>query len=166
MTKPGIAGHIARVFIHSKLTPLFIIAAFALGAASLWKIPREEDPQIIVPMIDIFVPMPGASAEEVENRVSAPVERLIRGIPGIEYVYSTSQPGMSMITARFYVGQNEDHAIVQTYKVLSGNMDKMPAGVSPPIIKVRSINDVPILTLTLSGRIKDVVIRVSGPLCD
>ncbi|MHB1937168.1 MAG: efflux RND transporter permease subunit [Acidobacteriaceae bacterium] len=151
MTKPGIAGHIARVFIHSKLTPLFIIAAFALGAASLWKIPREEDPQIIVPMIDIFVPMPGASAKEVEDRVSAPVERLIRDIPGVEYVYSTSQPGMSMITARFYVGQKEDHAIVQTYKVLNGNLDKMPPGASPPIIKVRSINDVPILTLTLSG---------------
>ena len=151
MTKPGIAGTIARTFIHSKLTPLFIIAAFALGAASLWNIPREEDPQIIVPMIDVFVPMPGASAKEVEDRVSAPIERLIRDIPGVEYVYSTSQPGMSMVTARFYVGQKEDHAIVQIYKVLNGSMDKMPAGVNPPIIKVRSIDDVPILTLTLSG---------------
>lgn len=151
MSKPGIAGTIARAFIHSKLTPLFIIAAFALGAASLWKIPREEDPQIIVPMIDIFVPMPGASAKEVEDRVSAPVERLIRDIPGVEYVYSTSQPGMSMVTARFYVGQKEDHAVVQTYKELNGNLDKMPPGAKPPLIKVRSINDVPILTLTLSG---------------
>ncbi|MFP5210957.1 MAG: efflux RND transporter permease subunit, partial [Acidobacteriota bacterium] len=151
MTKPGIAGTIARAFIHSKLTPLFIIAAFALGAASLWKIPREEDPQIIVPMVDIFVPMPGASAKEVEDRVSAPVERLVRDIPGVEYVYSTSQPGMSMVTARFYVGQKEDHAVVQTYKVLNGSLDKMPPGASPPMIKVRSINDVPILTLTLSG---------------
>ena len=151
MIKPGIAGTIARAFIHSKLTPLFIIAAFALGAASLWKIPREEDPQIIVPMIDIFVLMPGASAKEVEDRVSAPMERLIRDIPGVEYVYSTSQPGMSMVTARFYVGQKEDHAVVQTYKVLNGNLDKMPPGARAPIIKVRSINDVPILTLTLSG---------------
>jgi multidrug efflux pump subunit AcrB len=151
MTKPGIAGSIARAFIHSKLTPLFIIAAFALGAASLWRIPREEDPQIIVPMVDIFVPMPGASAKEVENWVSAPVERLVRDIPGVEYVYSTSQPGMSMVTARFYVGQKEDHAVVQTYKVLNGSLDKMPPGASPPMIKVRSINDVPILTLTLSG---------------
>ena len=151
MNKPGIADTIARAFIHSKMTPLFIIAAFALGAASLWKIPREEDPQIVVPMIDIFVPMPGASAKEVEDRVSVPVERLIRDIPGVEYVYSTSQPGMSMVTARFYVGQKEDHAVVQTYKVLNGNLDKMPPGASQPIIKVRSINDVPILTVTLSG---------------
>ncbi len=149
--KSGIAGSIARMFIHSKLTPLFIVAAFALGAASLWKIPREEDPQIIVPMIDIFVPMPGASAKEVEDRVSTPVERLIRNIPGIEYVYSTSQPGMSMVTARFYVGEKEDHAVVQTYKELNGNLDKMPAGAGPPILKVRSIDDVPVLTLTISG---------------
>lgn len=151
MTKPGIAGTVARAFIQSKLTPLFVIASFVLGAASLLKIPREEDPQIIVPMVDIFVPMPGASAKEVESRVSEPVERLIRDIPGIEYVYSTSQPGMSMITARFYVGQKEDHALVQIYKRLNGNLDRMPPGVGLPIVKVRSINDVPMLTLTLSG---------------
>ncbi|HEV2275212.1 MAG TPA: efflux RND transporter permease subunit [Acidobacteriaceae bacterium] len=151
MNKPGIAGTIARVFIRSKLTPLFIIAAFALGAISLLNIPREEEPQIVVPMIDIFVPMPGASAKEVEERVSSPLERLIRNISGVEYTYSTSQPGMGMVTARFYVGQSEDHAVVQIYKVVNGSMDRLPPGASPPIIKVRSINDVPMLTVTLSG---------------
>ena len=151
MSKQGIAGGIARAFIRSKLTPLFVVAAFALGAFSLLKIPREEDPQIVVPMIDIFVAMPGASAKEIEDRVSAPVERLVRDIPGVEYVYSTSQPGMSMVTVRFYVGQEENHAVVQVYQKMDGNLDRIPPGAVPPIVKVRSINNVPMLTLTLSG---------------
>lgn len=152
MSRLGIAGTIAHTFIRSKLTPLLVIGAFALGAFSLLEIPREEEPQIIVPMIDIFVQFPGASAKEVEERVSVPVEQMLRDIPGVEYVYSTSQPGMSMVTARFYVGQKEDDAIVQTYKKLNGGADRMPAGLSPPLVKVRSINDVPMMTLTLTGR--------------
>jgi multidrug efflux pump subunit AcrB len=151
MSKLGIAGGIAHTFIRSKLTPLFVVAAFLLGAFSLLQIPREEEPQIVVPMIDIFVQFPGASAKEVDERVSSPVERLVRDIPGVEYVYSTSQPGMAMITARFYVGQKEDDAVVQTYKKLNGAQDRMPPGVSPPLVKVRSINDVPMMALTLSG---------------
>lgn len=151
MSKRGIAGNIARVFIRSKLTPLFVIAAFALGAVTLLEIPREEDPQIVVPMIDIFVPLQGASAQEVEERVSAPLERVLRNISGVEYVYSTSQAGMGLVTVRFRVGEPEDRAIVQTYKELNGNLDKMPPGAGPPLVKVRSINDVPMLTLTLSG---------------
>ena len=151
MSRLGIAGGIAHTFIRSKLTPLFVVAALILGAFSLVAIPREEEPQIVVPMIDIFVQLPGASSAEVDQRVSSPLERLIRNIPGVEYVYSTSQPGMSMVTARFYVGQQEDEAITQTYKVLNGAADRMPPGASQPLVKVRSINDVPIMTLTLSG---------------
>jgi multidrug efflux pump subunit AcrB len=151
MNTRGIAGNIAKFFIRSKLTPLFVLAAFALGAVTLLKIPREEDPQIIVPMIDIFVPLPGASPKEVEERISAPLERVLKNISGVEYVYSTSQAGMSMVTVRFHVGEKEDYAIVQTYKELNGNLDKMPPGAGTPLVKVRSINDVPILTLTLSG---------------
>ena len=151
MTKPGIAGTIARIFIRSKLTPLFVIASFALGAVTLLKIPREEDPQIVVPMADIFVALPGASPKEVEERVSTPMEHLLNDISGVEYVYSTSQPGVSMVTARFHVGEKEDHAIVQLYKKLNGSLDRMPPGATMPIIKVRSIDDVPMLTLTLSG---------------
>ncbi len=151
MSKQGIAGTIARIFIRSKLTPLFVIAAFALGAVTLLKIPREEDPQIVVPMIDILVPLPGASPKEVEERVSAPLEHVLRNISGVEYVYSTSQPGMSLVTVRFQVGEQEDRAIVQTYKELNGNLDKMPPGAGTPLVKVRSINDVPMMTLTLSG---------------
>ena len=91
----GIAGKIAAAWIHSKLTPLLIVASLALGAFAVWKLPREEEPQIIVPMIDVFVQMPGASAREVEERVTKPMEKLLWEIPGVEYIYSTSSPGMS-----------------------------------------------------------------------
>jgi len=103
-------------------------------------------------MIDVFVQIAGAPAKEVEERVSTPLELMIRDIPGVEYVYSTSQPGVGMVTARFYVGQKEDDAIVQTYKKLNGAADAMPMGATPPLVKVRSINDVPMMTLTLSGK--------------
>ena len=148
----GIAGRIARVFIQSKLTPLALIAALALGAFSILQTPREEEPQIIVPMLDVFVQMPGSSAEEVAQRASVPMEKLLREIPGVEYVYSISHPGLSMVIVRYYVGTNEEDAIVRTYNKLYSNFDRIPQGVSQPIIKVRSIDDVPILALTLWGK--------------
>jgi multidrug efflux pump subunit AcrB len=148
----GPAGRIAHIFIRSKLTPLLIVAALLLGAFSIRQTPREEEPQIAVPMLDVFVQMPGASAEEVTQRASVPMEKLLRQIPGIEYVYSVSHPGLSMVTVRFYVGTNEEDAIVKTYNKLYSNFDRIPQGVSEPIIKVRSIDDVPILALTLWGK--------------
>ena len=148
----GLAGRLARTFIQSKLTPLALIAALALGAFSILQTPREEEPQIIVPMLDVFVQMPGASADEVAQRASVPMEKLLREMPGVEYVYSTSRPGLSMVTVRFYVGTNEEDAIVRTYNKLYSNFDRIPQGVSQPIIKVRSIDDVPILALTLWGK--------------
>src|ERR1043165_9957912 len=99
-----LAGKIAHVFIDSKLTPLVIVAALLLGAFSILETPREEEPQIVVPMLDVFVQMPGASPEEVSQRVSLPMEKLLREVPGVEYVHSISQPGMSMLIVRFYVG--------------------------------------------------------------
>ena len=98
----GPAGKIAAYFITSKLTPLIIIASILLGMAAVVALPREEEPQIIVPMIDIFVQMPGSSAAEVEQRVSRPMEKLLWEIPGVEYIYSTSMPGMAMTIVRFY----------------------------------------------------------------
>ncbi len=151
MKERNIAGRIASFFIESKLTLLLIIAAIAVGGLSLLKIPREEEPQITVPMIDIFTAMPGASAKEVEERVSTPLERILRNNAGVEYMYSTSQPGLSLVTVRFRVGEQEDQAIVQTYKQIDGAADALPPGVSRPLIKVRSINDVPMMTLTLTG---------------
>jgi len=149
--KTGAAGKIAHFFINSKLTPLFIIAAVLLGIASVIALPREEEPQIIVPMIDIFVKMPGASAKEVEERVTNPMEKLLWEIPGVEYVYSTSSPGMSMAIVRFYVGQDEEKSIVRLQSKLMANYDLIPWSVSPPLIKPRYIDDVPVLALTFWG---------------
>ena len=146
-----LAGRIAHVFIQSKLTPLVIVGALLLGVFSILQTPREEEPQIVVPMLDVMVQMPGASAEEVTQRATVPMERLIREIPGVEYVYSITNPGQSMVIVRFYVGTNEEDAIVRTYNKLYSNFDRIPPGVSQPIIKVRSIDNVPILALTLWG---------------
>jgi len=145
----GVAGKVARAFINSKLTPLAIAASLALGVFSIWKLPREEEPQIIVPMIDIFVSMPGASAKEVEERVTKPMEKLLWEIPGVEYIYSTSMPGSAMAVVRFYVGQDEEEAIVRLNQKMFANFDLIPPGASQPLIKPRSIDDVPILALTL-----------------
>ena len=155
MTQPGIAGKIAGYFINSKLTPLFIIASVLLGIAAVIALPREEEPQIIVPMIDVFVKMPGASAKEVEERATRPMEKLLWEIPGVEYVYSTSSPGMSMAVVRFYVGQDEEKSIVRLQSKLMANMDRIPPSVSPPLIKPRYIDDVPILALTFWGKDAD-----------
>ncbi len=149
--KSGLAGRIAKAFINSKLTPLFVIASLLLGAFAIVRTPSEEDPQIVVPMIDIFVQMPGASPKEVEERVSIPMEKLLKEIPGVEYVYSTSMPGESLVTVRFYVGVSENDAVVRTYNKLYSNFDRIPPGASRPLIKVRSIYDVPILSLTFWG---------------
>ncbi|MEE8397412.1 MAG: efflux RND transporter permease subunit [Desulfobacterales bacterium] len=151
----GIAGTIARSFIDSKLTPLIIISAILLGLAAILALPREEEPQIIVPMIDVFVAMPGASAKEVEDRVTKPMEKLLWEIPGVEYVYSTSSPGRSMAIVRFYVGQNEEESIVRLQSKLTANYDKIPPDVTRPLIKPRYIDDVPILTVTFWGEEAD-----------
>jgi len=147
----GPAGRLARAFIDSKLTPLIIAAAILLGLGAVLLLPREEEPQIIVPMIDVFVQMPGASAREVEERVTKPLEKLLWEVPGVEYIYSTSSPGSSMAVVRFYVGQNEEGAIVRLNQKMFANFDLIPAGASPPLVKPRSIDDVPILALTLTS---------------
>ena len=160
------AGRIAHIFIQSKLTPLAITAALLLGGLSILETPREEEPQIVVPMLDVFVQMPGASPEEVAQRATVPIEKLLREVPGVEYVYSISHPGLSLVIVRFYVGTKEEDAIVKTYNKLYSNFDRIPQGVSHPIIKARSIDDVPILALTLWGKNYDAygLRRVAGEL--
>jgi multidrug efflux pump subunit AcrB len=158
--KYGLAGRIASAWIQSKLTPLFIVASLLLGALAVWKLPREEEPQIIVPMIDVMVQMPGASAREVEERVTKPMEKLLWEIPGVEYVYSTSSPGMALAIVRFYVGQDEEKSIVRLNQKMQANFDLIPPGASQPLIKPRSIDDVPILALTFwSSRYNDYELR-------
>lgn len=147
----GFAGKFAHAFIDSKLTPLIIAASILLGIGAVLMLPREEEPQIIVPMIDLFVQMPGASAKEVEERVTRPMEQLLWEIPGVEYIYSTSSPGFSMAVVRFRVGEDEEKSIVKLNQKMFANFDLIPPGASQPLIKPRSIDDVPILALTLSS---------------
>jgi multidrug efflux pump subunit AcrB len=147
----GIAGRLAAGWIQSKLTPLLILTSLAAGAFSVVKLPREEEPQIIVPMVDVFVGMPGATAREVEERVTKPMEKLLWEIPGVEYLYSTSQAGGTLVIVRFKVGEDEERSIVRLNQKLQANFDLIPAGATPPLVKPRSIDDVPILALTLSS---------------
>jgi len=147
----GPAGKLARLWIDSKLTPLLIAGSLLIGIFAVWKLPREEEPQIIVPMIDVSVEMPGASAREVEQRVTKPMEKLLSEVPGVEYVYSTSSPGRSLVIVRFFVGQDEEKSIVRLNQKLMANFDLIPPGASKPLVKPRSIDDVPILALTLSS---------------
>jgi multidrug efflux pump subunit AcrB len=140
---------IVRAFIGSKLTPLAIIASLCLGVFAIIATPREEEPQIIVPMADVFVDMPGVGVREMEQRVTIPMEKKLAEIQGVEYIYSTTSPGRTMAIVRFYVGENEEDAIVRLYNKLYSNFDLIPPGASQPLIKPRSIDDVSILTLTL-----------------
>lgn len=147
----GLAGRLAHAFLNSKLTPLIIVASLALGIFAVAIIPREEEPQILVPMLDITTAMPGASPAEVEERVTLPIESLVHQISGVEYVYSTSSRGQSLVIVRFLVGTSQEDALIKVYSKLYSNFDRMPPGVSQPLIKARSIDDVPILSVTVWG---------------
>jgi multidrug efflux pump subunit AcrB len=156
----GFAGRIAHYFINSKLTPLIMMFSILLGAFAVLRTPREEEPQIVVPMMDVFVEMPGSTAEEVEQRVTTPMEKLIWEIPGVEYIYSTTRPGLSMAIVRFKVGEKEEDSIIKLYNKLYSHFDLIPPGASKPIIKPRSIDDVPILALTFwSNRYDSYTLR-------
>ncbi len=149
MKTTGLSGSIARAFIRSKLTPLIVLAALLLGVFAVLITPREEEPQILVPMIDIYVDFPGASPQEVEARVTRPMEKLLWEIKGVEYIYSIVKPGLNLTIVQFYEGQKMEDSIVRLNNKLSANYDRIPPGVLPPLIKQRSIDDVPILALTL-----------------
>ena len=156
----GLSGRLAGALLHSKLTPLAILASLVLGVYAVIALPREEEPQIIVPMVDVFVDMPGASPSEVEQRVTRPLEKLLSEIPGVEYVYSTSSPGRSLVIVRFVVGENEERALVRLNQKLAANPASLPAGTSSPVVQARSIDNVPIMALTLWGpNYDDVVLR-------
>jgi multidrug efflux pump subunit AcrB len=157
---PGLAGRIARAFIDSKLTPLLVITSVLLGVFAVLMLPREEEPQIKVPMIDVMVAMPGFTAKEVEERATRPMEKLLWEIPGVEYIYSTSKPGECLCIVRFKVGEDIEESLVKLNQKLQSNFDKIPPGVSFPLIKPRSIDDVPILALTFhSERYDHLMLR-------
>lgn len=168
MNGMGISGKIAKAFIKSRLTPMVVIASILLGAFAVLVTPREEEPQITVPMVDVIVSYPGASAKEVEERVTTPVERLLWEIKGVEYVYSVAKPGVNLTIVRFYVGEEMETSIVKLYNKLMSHYDTIPPGVSQPIVKPRSIDDVPIATFTLwSDRYHGYELRrVAAELCN
>jgi multidrug efflux pump subunit AcrB len=159
-SETGLAGRVARAFIDSKLTPLIVVTAVSLGLFAVLMLPREEEPQIKVPMIDVLVAMAGSSAKEVEERATRPMEKLLWEIPGVEYIYSTSRPGESLVIVRFKVGFDPDQSLVTLNEKLRSNFDRIPHGVSWPLIKARSIDDVPILGLTFhSARYDHLTLR-------
>ena len=151
----GLAGRLAALAVSSKLTPIAVIASMLLGLFAVLQLPREEEPQIKVPMVDVLVAMPGATPTEVENRVTLPMEKLLWEIPGVEYLYSTSSPGQAMVIVRFLVGTDIEAALVRLNQKLQTNADRIPTGVSAPMVKPRTIDDVPILALTLHSRTQD-----------
>jgi multidrug efflux pump subunit AcrB len=149
--KTGPSGAIAQRFLNSKLTPLLIAASLVLGVGAVLTTPREEEPQIRVPMIDVAVGLPGASPREVERRLVEPLERAIWEVPDVDYVYSMAQSDGALVTARFAVGTEPEIALTRLHGKLLANMDKVPPGATPPYVTLHGINEVPILTLTLSG---------------
>jgi multidrug efflux pump subunit AcrB len=153
MTPPiGLAGRVARAFIDSKLTPLFIASALGLGALALLSTPREEEPQIRVPMVDVMVAWPGAEPAEVETRVVEPIERAMWGLSQVEHVYATARQGSALVTVRFRVGESNEESLVKVYERLSSLGGGLPQDARPPAVELHSIDDVPFLTLTLWGQ--------------
>lgn len=153
--KHDLAGDTARSYINSPITPLFIIAGMIIGILGILFTPRQEDPQISVPMVDIMVQYPGASNKQVEALVSEPLERLMKEIKGVDHVYSASERGQSMVTVQFLVGEDMETALVDVYNKLASNQDLMPQGVPQPIVKPKGADEVPLVTFTLSSPILD-----------
>ncbi|MHB1225723.1 MAG: efflux RND transporter permease subunit, partial [Gemmatimonadaceae bacterium] len=147
----GIAGRIARAFLQSKLTPLVTVASLLVGVLGLVATPREEEPQISVPMIDVLAAMPGAGPRETENLLGRPLEKRMWEIPGVDHVYTSSGDGYVLVTVRFRVGEDQEGSVSKVQAKLAAAMDQAPAGALPPIVKPHSIDDVPVLTLTLSS---------------
>jgi len=149
--KLGIAGRIGRAFLESKLTPLIIVASLLLGGFALLVTPSEEEPQIKVPMIDVMIGFPGSTAEEIEHRVITPLEKLLYEIENVEYIYSISRPSGGFIVVRFLVGTDPDQAAVRVHSKIASVMDELPEGLVGPVVKPRTIDDVPVVAYTLWG---------------
>ena len=148
----GWINGIVHTFLHSNLSLILLVISVAVGAAALFVTPREEDPQIVVPLADIYVNAPGLGAGEVERLVTTPLERILYQIDGVEYVYSMSRPDAAIVTVRFYVGQDRERSLVRLFKKMEESKDLVPPGVAGWVMKPVEIDDVPVVTLTLRGR--------------
>jgi multidrug efflux pump subunit AcrB len=150
--KLGISGHLTRTFIRSPLTPLLLLAAVAMGVVALWSLPREEEPQISVPLVDIHVDANGLKAVDAVELVTKPLEEIVKAINGVEHVYSQTEDDRVIVTARFFVGTRSDDAILRVHEKIRANFNRIPVGIPEPLIVGRGINDVPIVTLTLAPK--------------
>ncbi|PWB83494.1 MAG: multidrug transporter AcrB [Methylocystaceae bacterium] len=151
-TNLGISGMLTRAFVDSPLTPLLLLAALFVGLIALQSLPREEEPQISVPMVDILVTTNGYKADDAIDLVTRPLEDLIKGVAGVEHVYSQTQDDHVMVTARFYVGTSQDNAVLRVHDKIRSNIDRLPKGIPEPLIVGRGIDDVAIIVLTLSPK--------------
>ena len=147
----GFTNRIVKIFLESNLSLILILLATVVGLAALGLTPREEDPQIIVPLADVYVNFPGHSAAEVEQLVTTPLEKILYQIDGVEYVYSMSRENQAIITVRYYVGEDRERSLVKLYKKLDEHLDIVPPGVAGWVVKPVEIDDVPMVTLTLAG---------------
>ncbi len=148
----GLSGRLTRATIRSPLTPLMLLAAIMVGLLAIMTIPREEEPQISVPMVDLMVAAPGLSASDAVELIGKPLETIVKSVDGVEHVYTQAEDDGVMVTARFLVGSDPDDAAIRINERLSANMDKLPQGIQPPQVTVRGISDVPIVVLTLSPK--------------
>lgn len=156
----GLAGRMAKTFIHSPLSPLLFFAMLFMGILGLAFTPRQEDPQISVPMIDVFIQYSGASSTQVASLAIDPLQRLMSEIPGVKHVYSVAEHGHGMVTVQFEVGENMETSVFKVHDKLQSNLDKIPPGVSPPLVKPKGIDDVPVVNLTLwSEDVDDSALR-------
>jgi multidrug efflux pump subunit AcrB len=169
----GLAGRMARPFLRSKLTPVVVLASIGLGLVAVALTPREEEPQIVVPMVDIVVPMPGATPAEVETQLTTPLERRLWGIPGVEYLYSASRPGAALVTVRFKVNEPLEPSLVKVHQELLAHPELVPATAMRPIVRALTIDDVPFLTLTLhaedelpAGELRKLAEEVAREIAD
>ncbi len=159
----GLAGTIAKTFINSPVTPMLLVATLLIGISGLIFTPRQEDPQISVPMIDVFVSYPGTSASQVESLVTDPLERLMDEIPGVRHTFSATQRGNAIVTVQFYVGEDLGESIVKVTDKINSNMDMMPPDVMHPLVKPVAIDDVPTIAVTLwSQDVDDSTLRILG----
>jgi multidrug efflux pump subunit AcrB len=171
--RQGLAGRLAAPFLRSKLTPVVVLGSILLGVVAVALTPREEEPQIQVPMVDVMVPMPGATPGEVESQLVTPLERKLWGIPGVEYLYSTSRAGVGFITVRFEVNEPLEPSLVKVHQELGAHPELLPSGAMPPVVRSLTIDDVPFLTLTLhaaeplpAGELRKLADEVARELAD
>jgi multidrug efflux pump subunit AcrB len=156
----SVVQRIVAAFLRGNLSVLLIVLSLILGAVALFVTPREEEPQIVVPLADVIVQAPGASAQQVEQQVASRLEKLLYQVDGVEYVYSMSRPGMALVTVRFYVGQDRERSLIRLYNKIYMNQDKVPPIVTGWVVKPVEIDDVPVVTLTFtSDRLDEYALR-------